>query len=152
MLREISMAESQSAFQVAAEKLGVPVNVGRRGGDLPTRYAVAIVLSALTLAMWLGVTFGTLKIGALLIGMGGTILLMAGLVFSQTTHFAGILLVLLPFLMLACTAWGVRWLGIVIGLFFVASTIFNIVTRRCGVNRFLGIVSLDENDACETGF
>ncbi len=144
------MTESPSAFHAAADKLGGPMNVGMRGGDLPTRYAAGIVLCALTVAMWLGASFGTLKIGALLIGMGGTILLMAGLVFSQTTHFAGILLVLLPFLMLACTAWGLRWLGIVIGLFFVASIIFNILTKRCGINRFLGIVSLDENVACET--
>ena len=84
--------------------------------------------------------------------MGGTILLMAGLVFLQTTHFAGILLVLLPFLMLACTAWGLRWLGIVIGLAFVGSIFFNIITRRCGVNKLLGIVSFEESEACETGY
>jgi hypothetical protein len=146
------MAESQNAFHIAAERLGVPINVGMRGGDLPARYVAAAVLTALTAAMWLGVSFGVLKIGALLIGMSGTIMLMAGLVFSQTTHFAGILLVLLPFLMLACLAWGLRWLGILLGLLFVSSIIFNIITKRCGINKLLGIVSLDENEACEAVF
>lgn len=142
------MAEPQNALRLAAEKLGVSPNVGMKGGDLPMRYVTALVLSAMTAAMWLGASFGALKIGALLSGMCGTILLMAGLVFSQTTHFAGILLTLLPFLMLASTAWQLRWVGILIGVFFVASIVFNILTRRCGINKFLGIVSLDENEAC----
>ncbi len=142
------MLEPSNVLILAVERLGVPINVGMRGGDLPTRYVAALALCALTVAMWMGSSFSALKISALLIAMIGTILLMAGLVFSQTTHFAGILLIALPFVMLACTTLGLRWLGIVIGLFFISSIIFNIVTKRCGVNKFLGIASLEENEAC----
>lgn len=144
------MAESQNSLTAAADKFGVPVNVGARGGDLPARYLAALALSALTAEMWLGASMSTIKIGALLIGMAGTVLLMAGLVFSQTTHFAGILLTLLPFLMLALTAWGVRWLGILLGVAFVASILYNIASKRCGVNKLLGIVSVEQEEACAT--
>ncbi len=145
------MAASTNALDLAAAKLGVPINVGMQGGDLPTRYFSALTLSALTAAAWLGVSYSNLKIGALLAGMSGTIMLMAGLVFSQKTHFAGMILILVPFLLLASTAWQLRWLGILIGLLFVATITFNIASKRCGVNKIFGIVSVGENEVCETG-
>ncbi len=146
------MAEISSVMEFPKTKFGVPVNVGIRGGDLPTRYFAGIALLLLTLASVpaLAVSFSAIKIWALLIGMSGTILLMCGLVFSQKTHYAGLMLIFAPFVILALVARNLNWLAALMGLTFISMVTFNLVTKRCGVNRLLGIVSVDESTACDT--
>ncbi len=146
------MSETSSVVEFAKAKFEVPINVGIRGGDLPTRYFAAAALFALTFTAFppLGFTYSTVKILALLIGMSGTVLLMCGLVFAQKTHYAGLLLIPAPFVILALVAWRITWLAVLMGLVFISMVTFNIVTKRCGVNRLFGIVSSENPAACET--
>jgi hypothetical protein len=121
----------------------IPVNVGFKGGDLPTRYFAGAVMATLTTlsAPPIGSTHSALKIAVLLAAMSGTILLMAGLVFSQKTHYAGIMLIPAPFLILWLTNWGLPWLAVIVGVMLIGFITQNVITRRCGINRLLGITS-----------
>lgn len=152
LIKGAQMSESSSVVEFPKTKFEVPVNVGIRGGDLPTRYFAALALLGLTLAAFppLGVSYQTLKISALFVGMCGTILLMSGLVFAQKTHYAGLMLIPAPFVLLAFAAWNLHWAAVLAGLLFITMIIFNLVTKRCGINRLFGIVSVDESAACET--
>lgn len=146
------MSESSSVVEFRKSKFEVPINVGIRGGDLPTRYFAGIALLWLTLTAFppLGFSYHALKVSALLVGMSGTILLMSGLVFAQKTHYAGLMLIPAPFVLLALVAWNTHWAAVLAGLLFIGMITINLVTKRCGVNRLFGIVSIDESAACET--
>jgi hypothetical protein len=123
--------------------LNIPLNVGLQGGDLPARYYSTAVFLALSIATAPPVQLSpiTLKISALLASMSGTMLLMAGLVFSQKTHYAGVLLIPVPFIQLWLAGAGQAWLGVLVGLAFAGWGVQNLVTKRCGVNKLLGINS-----------
>lgn len=146
------MSETSNVIEFDKPIFAMPINVGIRGGDLPTRYFAATALLLLTAMVFpqFGLSYSTVKIFALLIAMCGTVLLMCGLVFAQKTHYAGLMLIPAPFVVLALAAWKITWLAVLMGLLFVSMVVFNIVTKRCGVNRLLGIISSDESAICET--
>jgi hypothetical protein len=129
-----------SAFQ---DRFNIPLNVGFAGGDLPARYfaAFAVVFLTVLAAPPLQFAYSTLKIFALLASMSGTILLMAGLVFSQKTHFAGVMLIPTAFLMMALGGGGLAWAAALAGLIVLGWIVQNVVTKRCGINKLLGINS-----------
>jgi hypothetical protein len=121
----------------------IPLNVGLQGGDLPTRYYSTGVILALSIMAAPPAHFSplALKISALLASMSGTMLLMAGLVFSQKTHYAGIMLIPAPFMLMWLAGAGLAWLAVFLGLVFVGWGVQNLVTKRCGVNKLLGLNS-----------
>jgi len=125
------------------ERFNIPLNVGPVGGDLPTRYFAAVVVLLLIIAAAppLQLTYSTVKIFSLLASMSGTILLMAGLVFSQKTHFAGIMLIPTAFIMMLLTSRISGWAAIFIGLVVLGWIAQNLITKRCGINKLLGIDS-----------
>ena len=146
------MSETSNVVEFSKPVFDVPINVGIGGGDLPARYFAGVALLLLTAMSFppLGFTYSAVKITALLIGMCGAVLLMCGLVFSQKTHYAGVLLIPAPFVVMALVAWKITWLAVLMGLLFIGMVTFNLVTKRCGVNRFFGIISSDESEACKT--
>ncbi|MGH7597614.1 MAG: hypothetical protein ACREOI_14770 [bacterium] len=129
--------------EVQKSFLSIPLNVGLQGGDLPARYYSTGVFLALSIMSAPPVHLSpvALKLSALLASMSGTMLLMAGLVFSQKTHYAGVLLIPVPFILLWLAGAGLAWLGVFVGLAFAGWGVQNLVTKRCGVNRLLGINS-----------
>lgn len=146
------MSATSNVVEFTKPVFEVPINVGIRGGDLPTRYFAGGALLLLTIMAFpaLGFTLSAVKITALVIGMCGTILLMCGLVFGQKTHYAGLMLIPAPFVILMLVSWKSTWLAVLMGLLFMSMVTFNIVTKRCGVNRLFGIISSDEATVCET--
>jgi uncharacterized membrane protein YfhO len=130
-------------FNSFQDRFNIPLNVGFAGGDLPARYFAAAVVLLLTIAAAppLKLSYGALKIFDLLASMTGTILLMAGLAFSQKTHFAGILLILTALLMMGLAGWEWNWVAVLIGVIVLAWIAQNLVTKRCGINKMLGIDS-----------
>lgn len=128
--------------------LNFNINVGAEGGDLPTRRFSVIVMLALTVMAvpWLGVSHSVVKITALAGAMSGTLFLMAGLVFLQKTHFAGLVLIPAPLAMAGLSALGWRWAAVVFGAAVIGWLVQNLVTRRCGFNRLLGINSCECDD------
>ncbi|MDZ7359880.1 MAG: hypothetical protein ONB46_04030 [candidate division KSB1 bacterium] len=134
------------------DRFNIPLNVGFAGGDLPARYFAAIVVLLLTIAGAppMKLSSGALKILDLLASMSGTILLMAGLVFSQKTHFAGIVLILTALLMMALVSWERGWMAVLTGAVVLAWIAQNLVTKRCGVNKLLGINSCGQEPGAAT--
>lgn len=118
-------------------------NVGSVGGDLTARRFTLVVMLLLTvLALpWLGLSYGVVKIAALLGAMAGTLFLMAGLVFLQKTHFAGFVLIPAPLAMVGLSALGWRWAAVLFGAAVIGWVGQNLITRRCGLNQLLGINS-----------
>jgi len=130
---------------ILQDRFNIPVNVGVIGGDLPTRYFAAAIILLLTIVMappW-RLPYSTLKIFSLFASMGGTALLMAGLVFSQKTHFAGVMLILSALLMMLLAGWNLSWLAVLTGLVALGIIGQNLITRRCGINKFFGIQSCE---------
>jgi hypothetical protein len=120
-----------------------PVNVGVRGGDLAARRFAMVVTAGLTILALppLGVSDSALKLVALVVAMSGTLFLMAGMVFLQKTHYAGIMLIPSAGGMILVAQMGSRPGAVAIGLVFCVIMVFNLVTRRCLLNRLLGIQS-----------
>lgn len=120
-----------------------PVNVGVRGGDLAARRFAMVVTAGLTILALppVGVSDSALRLVSLVVAMSGTLFLMAGLVFLQKTHYAGIMLIPAAGGMILVAQMGSRVGAVAIGLAFCAVMIFNLVTRRCMLNRLLGIHS-----------
>jgi hypothetical protein len=131
-----------------ASLLNFNINVGAEGGDLPTRRFSVLVMLALTVMAvpWLGVSHSALKITALAGAMSGTLFLMAGLVFLQKTHVAGLVLIPGPLAMAGLSALGWRWAAVVFGAAVIGWLVQNLVTRRCGFNRLFGINSCECDD------
>jgi hypothetical protein len=77
----------------------------------------------------------------MLVAMCGTLFLMAGLVFLQKTHYAGMMLIPVSGLILVASRFGGRLGAAVIGAAFCAVMAANLRTRRCGLNRIPGINS-----------
>jgi len=119
------------------------VNVGSVGGDLPTRRVALVVMLATTIVAvpWFGFSHSALKVTALLGAMTGTLFLMSALVFLRNTHYAGLLLIPAPMAMVGLSAIGWRWGAVFLGLLIVTGLVQNLVTRRCGLNKLLGINS-----------
>jgi hypothetical protein len=140
MATTTELAKAQKSF------LNIPLNVGLQGGDLPARYYAVSVILALSIATAppLDLSDSALKISALLASMSGTLLLMAGLIFSQKTHYAGIMLIPLPFMLVWLAGAGLAWLGVFLGLVFAGWGVQNLVTKRCGINKLLGINSCSQ--------
>lgn len=132
---------------MAAPVIGF-TNVGVEGGDLPTRRFALIVMLLLTVLAvpWLGISHGELKIATLLAAMSGTLFLMAGLVFLQKTHYAGLTLIPGPLGMLGLSAIGWRWAAVLLGVAVITAMVQNLVTRRCGLNKLFGINSCTCDD------
>jgi len=125
------------------DRLHIPLNVGFAGGDLSARYfaAAAVLLLTIAVAPPLRLSYSAVRIFDLLASMSGTILLMAGLVFSQKTHFAGIMLISTALLMMWLAGRGWAWLAMLIGIIILGWISQNLVTKRCGINKLLGINS-----------
>jgi hypothetical protein len=140
------MATTTELIKTQKSLLAIPQNVGLQGGDLPTRYYAAGVILALSIATAppVHLAYGALKIAALLASMSGTLLLMAGLVFSQKTHYAGISLIPLPVLLIWLAGAGLAWLAVVLGLTVFGLGVQNLVTKRCGINKLLGVNSCSQ--------
>jgi hypothetical protein len=119
------------------------MNVGREGGDLQARWFALTVITLLTMMALppLGVSESTLKLSAMLVAMSGTLFLMAGLVFLQKTHYAGIMLIPAASLILLVSEAGSRMGAVVIGMVFCAAIAANILTCSCALNRLMGINS-----------
>jgi len=122
---------------------GTIKNVGVAGGDLQTRVVAAVGLGVLIVMIVpaAGVPFTTFKITTLIGAEIGAVLLMLGLFFSKKTHFAGFVLIPIPLLMLWLVGSGQPWLAIVVGLAFLGEGLLNLFTRRCRLNKMLGINS-----------
>ena len=126
-------------------------NVGPGGGDLPARRLALLMTIALTVLPLpsLQITSSTLKMVSLAVAMSGALFLMAGLVFLQKTHYAGIMLIPSATAIMAVTQVGGRLGASVIGLFFSVVIAWHSLTGRCPVNRLLGIDSHDRSLARE---
>jgi len=137
--------ESNNKLAVLQDRFHIPVNVGLAGGDLPTRYFAATIIFLLTIAMAppLRLPYSTVKIFSLLASMSGTILLMAGLVFSQKTHFAGVMLIPTTCVMMLLAGWGWGWMAVLLGLIVLGVIGQNLITKRCGINKLFGIQSCE---------
>lgn len=137
--------EPNNTLAVLQDRFNIPVNVGTVGGDLPTRYFAAAIILFLTIAIAppLHLTYGMVKIFSLLASMSGTILLMAGLVFSQKTHFAGVMLIINAFSMMLLASRVSGWVAMLIGLIFLGWIAQNLITKRCGINKLFGIQSCE---------
>jgi hypothetical protein len=131
-----------------ASFMNFQINVGVEGGDLFARRFALIMMLIITLMAvpWLGFSHAAVKIAALLGAMSGTLFLMGGLVFLQKTHFAGLMLLPAPLVMVALSSVGWRWAAVLFGALFIAWMVQNLVTRRCGLNRLLGINSCTCDD------
>jgi len=131
-----------------ASIMNFQVNVGAEGGDLTARRFALIMMLVITLMAvpWWGLSHAEVKIAALLGAMSGTLFLMAGLVFLQKTHFAGLILLPGPLGMLALSSVGWRWAAVLFGVVFVGWMVQNLLTRRCGLNQLLGINSCTCDD------
>lgn len=118
-------------------------NVGEVGGDLPARrFALAVTTTLTLLALPpLGVSESTLKLASIVVAMCGTLFLMAGLVFLQKTHYAGMMLIPAAGLILLVSQFGSRVGAFGIGALFCAVMAANLLTCRCALNRMLGINS-----------
>ena len=121
----------------------LPSNVGERGGDLATRRVAFLAVATLTVLSMppLQVSVSSLRICALIASMTGTLFLMAGLAFLQKTHFAGITLIPVPLGFSALVGWGLPWLAVGFGVLVLAVMGQNLVTRKCGLNKLMGIDS-----------
>lgn len=119
------------------------VNVGRMGGDLASRRFGLVVTAVLTIMAIppLGVNDGVLRLSALVVAISGTLFLMAGLVFLQKTHYAGIMLILSASGIMALARPGGRPAAVAVGLSFMALMAANLLNHRCALNRLLGINS-----------
>lgn len=119
------------------------MNVGPAGGDLASRQFAFAVTAGLTLMALppLGVSESALKLAALAVGICGTLLLMAGLVFLQKTHYAGIVLIVSSGAFLALSSPGSRPGASALGVVFLFVIAANLWNRRCGLNHMLGINS-----------
>jgi hypothetical protein len=124
------------------------INVGIEGGDITARRFAVVTMLVITLMAvpWLGFSHAAVKIAALLGAMSGTLFLMAGLVFLQKTHFAGLMLLPGPLAMLALSSTGWRWTAVLFGVVFIGWMVQNLVTRRCGLNQLMGINSCTCDD------
>lgn len=133
---------------MASSWISFPSNVGVEGGDLPTRRFALIVMLLLTLLAvpWFGLSHAALKIAGLASAMVGTLFLMAGLVFLQKTHFAGLMLIPAPLAMVGLSSIGWRWAAVLWGMVVIGWMAQNLVTKRCGFNKLLGINSCE----CDT--
>jgi hypothetical protein len=131
-----------------ASFMNFQINVGVEGGDLTARRFALITMLIITIMAvpWLGFSHAAVKIAALLGAMSGTLFLMAGLVFLQKTHFAGLMLLPGPLAMAALSSVGWRWAAVLFGAAFIGWMVQNLVTRRCGLNRLLGINSCTCDD------
>jgi hypothetical protein len=118
-------------------------NVGAIGGDLATRrVALGIMLATTFVAIpWFHFTHNALKVVALLGAMTGTLFLMSALVFLRNTHYAGLALIPAPLAMVGLSALNLRWVAVFFGLAVITALVQNLVTRRCGLNKLLGINS-----------
>ena len=139
------MKERKTMVKLAQRMSSTPENVGMKGGDLPTRYFAGMVILSLTLMAlpMLNLTIHLFKIITLIAAMSGTLLLMAGLVFVQKTHFAGIILIPVPLLMFWAFKGDSHWLAVAVGMVILMATGENIITKRCMVNNLFGVVSKD---------
>lgn len=119
------------------------VNVGVSGGDLQARrFALAVTTTLTILALPpLGVSESNLRLASMLVAMSGTLFLMAGLVFLQKTHYAGMMLIPAAGLILLVSQFGSRMGAVVIGTAFCAVMAANLLTCRCALNKMLGINS-----------
>jgi cell division protein FtsW (lipid II flippase) len=135
--------EASNKLPSLQNPFNIPLNVGFAGGDLPARYFAAAVVLFLMIAAAppLKLSYGTLKIFDLLASMSGTILLMAGLVFSQKTHYAGGMLILTALLMMWLSGREWSWLAVILGVIVLGWMLQNLLTKRCGINKLLGIDS-----------
>jgi|GEM_PF-3530824 len=138
--------KTSNKFLSVQNSFNIPLNVGFAGGDLPARYFAAAVVLLLTIAAAppIKLSYGALKIFDLLASMSGTILLMAGLVFSQKTHYAGVMLILTALLMMWLSGRQWSWVAVILGVSVLGLMLQNLFTKRCGINRLLGI------DSCHT--
>lgn len=134
---------ADNKLAVLPDRFNVPINVGMIGGDLPTRYFAAGIMLLLTIVIAppLRVPYSTVKIFCLLASMSGTTLLMAGLVFSQKTHFAGVMLIPAALLMRLLAGWNLSWPAVLVGLVVLGMIGQNLITKRCGINKLFGIQS-----------
>lgn len=121
-------------------------NVGTQGGDFQTRIFSLVVLISLSWSAtpYSGISLPVLKIFSLVVAIIGAQLLMIGLVFSGKTHYAGLVLLIVPLIIYWVAGTGITWLAPTIGALSLLMVIENIVTHRCALNRLLNINSSTE--------
>ena len=121
------------------------INVGVKGGDLPTRVVAGILVAGITIlaAPIVAVSPSIVKIAGLASAEIGSILLMLGLFLAQKTHYAGLLLLPTPLVQIWCVSEGYGWIAVGVGLWILIWIGQNILTRRCGLNKLLGINSCE---------
>lgn len=119
------------------------VNVGPIGGDLASRRFGLVVTAALTAMALppLGVDDAALRLAGLVVAIAGTLFLMAGLVFLQKTHYAGIMLILAASGIMALARPGGRPGAVAVGVACMALMAANLLNHRCALNRLMGINS-----------
>lgn len=127
------------------------INVGSGGGDLAARRLALLMTIALTVLPLpsLHISSSTLKLASLAVAMSGALFLMAGLVFLQKTHYAGIMLIPSACAIMAATQVGGRLGASLIGFLFSLAIAWHSLTGRCPINRRLGIDSHDHKQARE---
>ena len=118
-------------------------NVGLKGGDIPGRIITVVLLAILVFLVLppAGVPFNVIKITALICSQVGIVFMMLGLYLSRKTHFAGIILIPAPLIMMWLAGMGAAWISVVLGAGFIGQALLNIITGRCGINRLIGINS-----------
>ena len=141
------MSELQSTPSLLSTITSPVENVGTEGGDLPTRILASTIVASLVLLSipTLGVQYSILKITSLVSAQLGAMFLMMGLFFSRKTHFAGVILIPIPLAIAWLAGSGYHWIAVGVGVAFLGQIMLNLVTRRCGINRLLGI-----NSTCKT--
>jgi len=120
------------------------INVGLKGGDLQTRVLTTVVVLALIVLVSppSGVSDAALRIATLATAMTGVVFLMTGLVFAARTHYAGIVLTTVPLLLKWLVSAEQRWLAVILGIVALSSSVLNLKTRQCGINKLLRISSV----------
>lgn len=134
---------TQNARETPEHVNRLTANVGTVGGDLQTRIFSLVVLVGLSWSAipYSGVSLPFLKVFSLFVSIIGAFLLMMGLVFSRKTHYAGLVLLIVPLIIYWAAGAGIRWMTYSVGTLSLIGVIQNIATRRCGVNRLLNINS-----------
>ena len=137
------MANPDGAFDallpLAMAEKAEQIGVKKAALDRASMFALAVLAGAF---IALGAMFATTVLAGAADGLPyGVARLLAGLVFSQKTHFAGVMLIPTAFMMTGLASQEWRWVAVLLGLIVLGWITQNLVTKRCGINKLFGINS-----------